>query len=188
MFADSNFAPVINKDGSLVALTRSHVYHAPHWKNVSSYHVVATWDDEGEDPFVWVDENGVYHNIVHVRRANTVGRHYWSVDGRCWTRSEGDVYTNVVEFMDGSALAYGCRERPHIVQDRHGTITALTNGAAEKTCHSDKPPVVDYSYTLLQVVGGAAQDMQVESSSSLHTRSNSLHTRLKPRPPILWPV
>lgn len=153
VFADSNFAPVINADGSLVALARRNVYAASDWRNLSSYHVVGTWDDEGEDPFVWADERGVYHNIVHVRRENTVGRHYYSVDGKCWVASEGDAYTNRVAFTDGSELAYGCRERPHIVRDKHGTIVGLTNGAAEKTCHSDEPPVVDYSYTLLQRVG-----------------------------------
>jgi hypothetical protein len=173
---------VINADGSLVALARRNVYAASDWRNLSSYHVVGTWDDEGEDPFVWADERGVYHNIVHVRRENTVGRHYYSVDGKCWVASEGDAYTNRVAFTDGSELACavarretrracahapergrvrstraeaadGCRERPHIVRDKHGTIVGLTNGAAEKTCHSDEPPVVDYSYTLLQRVG-----------------------------------
>ena len=154
VFADSNFAPVINADGALVALARNNVYRAADWRNVSSYDVIATWDDEGEDPFVWLDKKGIYHNIVHVRRANTVGRHYWSDDGgSSWTKSEGDTYTHVVRFTDGSTLEYGCRERPHIVLDREGVVTALTNGAAEQTCHSDTKPVVDYSYTLLQAVG-----------------------------------
>ena len=70
----------------------------------------------------------------------------WGLSGR---------YTHVVDFTDGSQLAYGCRERPHMVLDRHGSIVGLTNGAAEQTCHSDDPPVVDYSYTLLQAVGPA---------------------------------
>ena len=33
------------------------------------------------------------------------------------------------------------------------SVVALTNGAAEQTCHSAAAPVVDYSYTLLQMVG-----------------------------------
>ena len=36
---------------------------------------------------------------------------------------------------------------------RNGSVVALTNGAAEQTCHSAAAPVVDYSYTLLQMVG-----------------------------------
>jgi len=159
VFADQNLTPVIGADGSLVALARHNVYKAADWRNVSTYRVVGTWDDEGEDPFVWVDKKGVYHNIVHVGREDTVGRHYYSADGIDWTASEGDAYTNKVHFTDGTTIAYGCRERPHIVQDRHGTVVALTNGAAEQTCHSDEPPVIDYSYTLLQPVkvDGAAQ-------------------------------
>jgi len=155
VFADSNFAPTLNADGSLVALARHNVYKARDWRNMSSYRVVGSWDDEGEDPFVWVDAKGVYHNIVHVNRENTHGLHYYSDDGVCWTASKGKAYTNVVQFTDGSTLSYGCRERPHIIQDKLGNIVGLTNGAAEDTCHSDEPPVVDYSYTLLQAV---AQD------------------------------
>ena len=152
VFADSNFAPVINADGSLVALARANVYRAADWRDVSTYEIVSQWDDEGEDPFVWVDQNGIFHNIVHVYRENTVGRHYYSEDGVRWVAAKGDAYTHVLTFTDGSELAYGCRERPHILQDAHGTIVGLTNGAAEKTCHSDAPPVIDYSYTLLQAV------------------------------------
>ena len=65
----------------------------------------------------------------------------------------GNAYTNVVQFTDGTSQAYGCRGRPHVVYNKDGSIVGLTNGAAEQTCHSDDPPVVDYSYTLLQAVG-----------------------------------
>jgi hypothetical protein len=40
VFADSNFAPVILPNGSLVALTRGSVVTADHWRDVTSYKVV----------------------------------------------------------------------------------------------------------------------------------------------------
>ena len=168
VFADSNFAPVIRADGSLVALTRGAVVTAKDWRDVSSYDANAgVWHDAGEDPYVWQDakHEGVLHNIVHVNRENTHGLHTFSTDGLTWQgnygpSSDGTVgsddyaYTNVVTFSDGAKpIAYGCRERPHVVLARNGSVVALTNGAAEQTCHSAAPPVVDYSYTLLQMVG-----------------------------------
>jgi len=50
VYADSNFAPLINADGSLVALTRGAVYRSPEWRNVTQYEVIAKWRDHGEDP------------------------------------------------------------------------------------------------------------------------------------------
>eukprot|EP00663_Eupelagonemidae_sp_cell21sb_P005524 gene5524-6919_t len=89
VFADSNFAPVINPDGSVVALERANVIHASNWRNVSTYQRVGGWSDAGEDPYVWRDASGVYHNIVHVGRHNTHGLHYFSTDGKKWTASPG---------------------------------------------------------------------------------------------------
>ena len=72
VFADSNFAPVINHDGSLVALAREKVYAASDWRNVSTYKVVGTWADEGEDPFVWVRGNRTQHLLYSsTRRAHS---------------------------------------------------------------------------------------------------------------------
>lgn len=48
VFADSNFAPVIHANGSLVGLMRRNVVLADYWKDPSSYRFVATWNDHGE--------------------------------------------------------------------------------------------------------------------------------------------
>ncbi len=157
VFADQNFAPLIQSDGSLVALARQHVYKATHWKDVATYSVTGTWDDAGEDPMIWNTRTGdgrtVLHNIVHVNRVNTHGLHYYSADhGDTWIAAQGYAYTSKLAFADGSSINYGCRERPHVVLNATGTIVGLTNGAAEQTCHSDAEPVVDYSYTLFQAV------------------------------------
>lgn len=153
VFADSNFAPVINPDGSVVALERGNVIHASNWKDASTYKVVRQWSDAGEDPFVWRDVAGVYHNIVHVGRENTHGLHYYSLDGMSWKASPGTgkAFTNRISYPDGSHTDLACRERPHIVQNKDGEIVALTNGAAPTTCHSAGKD--DYAYTSLQLVG-----------------------------------
>jgi hypothetical protein len=91
VFADSNFAPVINKNGSVVGLMRGNVIAADHWRDPESYRVAGQWHDEGEDPMVYKDPRGVYHNIVHVKRANTHGLHYYSVDGVNWTAAAGQA-------------------------------------------------------------------------------------------------
>lgn len=150
VFADSNFAPWINADGTLVALTRHQVWHAADWRNVTTYSVVGTWSDTGEDPFIWRDSNAVFHNIIHRGRPNTTGLHYYSLDGRQWTPAADAAYTSVVNFTDGSSVNLACRERPHIVLNAAGDPIALTNGAARITCHAAGAD--DRSVTFLQVL------------------------------------
>eukprot|EP00040_Diaphanoeca_grandis_P013722 m.69345 g.69345 ORF g.69345 m.69345 type:complete len:396 (-) comp24079_c0_seq2:118-1305(-) len=150
VFADSNFAPVINNNGSLVALMRKSVVAATNWKDVSSYKVVGSWQDHGEDPYVYLDRRGVYHNIVHIGRNNTHGLHYYSVDGVEWTAASSPAYNNTITFSDGSSVELACRERPHIVQDKDLNVIALTNGAAPLTCHTAGGD--DYAFTSLQAV------------------------------------
>jgi hypothetical protein len=106
---------------------------------------------------VWFDKKrGVYHNIVHVRRENTYGLHYFSLDGVKWTASpgKGQAYTDKIDYADGSSDVFACRERPHVIQNKAGEIIALTNGAARVTCHdSTQAHPQDYSFTLLQPIG-----------------------------------
>eukprot|EP00039_Didymoeca_costata_P031324 m.34193 g.34193 ORF g.34193 m.34193 type:complete len:376 (-) comp8688_c0_seq1:1781-2908(-) len=152
VFADSNFAHVINEDGSLLALMRRQIMYSPDWRNMSAYKIVGTWQDFGEDPFLWRDKrNGVYHALVHRNRINTTGLHYYSEDGVKWTPSPGGspAYTSVVQYDDGSQHNFGCRERPHLIFNENGTIMALTNGAAPIHCHVAGSN--DHAFTLLQL-------------------------------------
>eukprot|EP00755_Sulcionema_specki_P006090 Sspe_Gene.34507::Locus_16771_Transcript_1_1_Confidence_1.000_Length_1291::g.34507::m.34507 len=151
-FADSNFAPLILPNGSLVALTRNTVYQGKDWKDVSSYKAVGNWPEEGEDPSLWIDGNGVLHAIIHMGpRSDTYGMHYFSTDGVTWTPSpnKGHAYPAFLNFTDGSDLHLGCRERPHIVVNGTTPI-ALTNGAAPVTCHD--AGANDHAYTSLQII------------------------------------
>ena len=149
VYADSNFAPWINADGSLVALTRGQVYRAADWRNISQYRAVGGWKDHGEDPFIWRNEaDGVYHGIIHVGRPNTYGLHMFSTDGGSWTPSTGRAYSSVLEWANGSSLNVACRERPHVVHDAAGKLIALTNGLAVHSCH--QAGADDHSVTFLQ--------------------------------------
>jgi hypothetical protein len=149
VYADSNFAPWIDSDGSLVALTRGQVYRSSNWRNVSDYRAVGRWGDRGEDPFIWRNSvDGVLHGIIHVGRPNTFGLHLYSTDGTSWTASAGHAYTSVLSFLNGTELNLACRERPHVVHDGRGRLIALTNGAAVHSCH--QAGADDHSVTFLQ--------------------------------------
>ena len=105
VYADSNFAPWIDSDGSLVALTRGQVYRSSNWRNISDYRAVGRWSDRGEDPFIWRNSvDGVLHGIIHVGRPNTFGLHLYSTDGTSWTASAGHAYTSVLSFTNGTEL------------------------------------------------------------------------------------
>ena len=56
----------------------------------------------------------------------------------------------ILRYTDGSSIALGCRERPHIVIGPNGNAVALTNGAAPVTCHTAGGD--DRSFTSLQLV------------------------------------
>jgi hypothetical protein len=105
VYADSNFAPWIDSDGSLVALTRGQVYRSSNWRNISDYRAVGRCVDRGEDPFIWRNSvDGVLHGIIHVGRPNTFGLHLYSTDGTSWTASAGHAYTSVLSFTNGTEL------------------------------------------------------------------------------------
>jgi hypothetical protein len=154
VFADSNFAPVIAKNGSLVALSRHAVIHGASWRDVSTYKQVSTWHDAGEDPYVFIDRNGIYHNIVHDGRgprSHSKGLLYWSRDAISWTAAaDEDAFSDWLTFSNGTKQELECRERPHVVQDRRGDVIALTNGASPVTCH--RAGGDDFSFTSLQLV------------------------------------
>ena len=152
VFADSNFAPVILQNGSLVGLMRKTSIYAQHWKDVSTYRVSGPFHDHGEDPYVWMTPSapGIFHAIIHHQRTNTHGLHYFSEDGVNWHVAQNYAYNITIAYTDGSKQDLGCRERPHIVQDRHGDVVALTNGASPITCHNAGSN--DYSFTSLQKV------------------------------------
>ena len=102
---DMNLAPVIRKDGSMLAWTRWDIWECAQWNDAKSCKNTGQAPDfnskpvptpwEGEDPSIWVDKDGHYHMISHngargqdFRPSNTsgdCGRHYFSTDGAAGT-------------------------------------------------------------------------------------------------------
>lgn len=146
--ADTNFAPVIMEDGSLVGLWRnwlsegSRVYlaTATDWRNASTYvqESVELWPDLGpmgtEDPFLYLDEDGTgVHAIFHLMYGlpapldttqwwlEAAGAHAYSPDGvRDWTFG---------------GLAYGQLSVP-------GNTVPLTDGTNRTFSRRERPHFV----------------------------------------------
>eukprot|EP01084_Bolivina_argentea_P238247 400262_1 len=163
---DTNLAGVIKENGEFIGLMRiwddntagseMHLATASNWKDGSTYkqHSEILFPELvpilTEDPFVYVDCNGYYHAIFHNMSPNNMqqvcGGHAFSEDGMNWIYT-GYIYSNVVDFTDGSTFMFERRERPHFVFDDDGcTPIALTNGVQWGGVYDDS------TYTLLQPI------------------------------------
>ena len=157
--SDTNFAPLILPNGSLVGLWRSweatgsrvFTVTASSWREPDTYiqhhHEVISTDlgtAGTEDPFVYLDGDGHFHAIFHHMYGegtstqwwlDTDGGHAFSHDGLEWTYS-GVAWGNAqhprgqaVNFTDGTSFAFTRRERPHFIFDAAGNPAYLTNAA-----------------------------------------------------------
>ena len=163
---DTNFAPVILKDGSLFGFSRwgywgtngsrIHLVTASNWKDPSTYMEVQeeVWPhlpaSGTEDPFMYLDGDGYFHAIFHNMYPDNFidncGGHSYSMDGKNWVYG-GKAFDNNVVFTDGGTYSFSRRERPHFVFGADGvTPLALTNGAQYGGQYGDA------TYTLLQPV------------------------------------
>ena len=157
--SDTNFAPLILEDGSLLGLWRSweatgsrvFLATAPDWRNVSSYvqhHDEVISVDLGtagtEDPFLYRDDAGHFHAVFHHMFGegtstqwwlDTCGGHAFSRDGLTWEYSGvawGNAehpHGNAVHFTDGSKFSFTRRERPHLIFGSDGAPSLLTSAA-----------------------------------------------------------
>ncbi len=165
--SDTNLAPVILRNGSLVGIWRTwdagswpHLVTAAHWKNASSYvfsqaPLFPALGGQGtEDPALYLDAAGVFHALFHnmVPRfgPDVAGGHAFSEDGVSWTYT-GVAYNSSGLYADGSAFSFSRRERPHPIMAPDGvTIVALSTGVV----YSDDPAAVhgSPSFTFVQPV------------------------------------
>ena len=157
--SDTNFAPLILRNGSLLAIWRSweatgsrcFLATAADWRDPATYaqrHEEVISTDLGtagtEDPFVYQDAGGHFHAVFHHMYGegtrtqwwlDTDGGHAFSRDGVKWTYS-GVAWGNAehpretpVAFSDGGAFTFTRLERPHLVFDADGAPTHLLNAA-----------------------------------------------------------
>lgn len=175
--ADTNLAPFIFANGSLLGIYRTHPGAAPgsipmlvtaaHWKNASSYvwynnPILPLRLPEGvglEDPSLYRDAKGRFHALFHAfnlssaTAAGDFGGHAFSEDGWSWTWG-GLSYDARGSFTDGSSFDFLGRQRPHLVfEEGSAAPLGLTNGVIyqdESTAGSDA------SFTFVQPVKTAA--------------------------------
>lgn len=98
----------------------------------------------GEDPFLWQDERGHWHMLMH-NMGGGVGSHAYSLDSKKWIRSDVEPYTNKVTFQDGSYTNMLRRERPQLLLDDDGRPLYFSTGVVDYE---------DHSYTLVMKVNG----------------------------------
>eukprot|EP00041_Stephanoeca_diplocostata_P001737 m.21178 g.21178 ORF g.21178 m.21178 type:complete len:514 (+) comp12330_c0_seq1:69-1610(+) len=168
---DWNTALAINTtDGSAVACLRAgFTWHAENYADNTTWHPVGTstggegpgWEGASvEDPYLWIDEHGVYHALAHAF-SPFFGVHAFSDSSgwpKNWTSGDpmawnvtGVAYDNIVNFTDGTSVAVVRRERPHIIWQpgAHGRVAlALTNGV--QPYGRPNTPYQDHVFTLSQ--------------------------------------
>jgi len=150
--ADTNLAPYIFANGSLLGIWRTHPGASPgsiphlvtatHWKNVSSYQwhsanmlPLSLPEDVGlEDPHIYRDARGGFHALFHAfslngsAAAGDFGGHAFSEDGWSWTWS-GLAYSSSGAYADGTGFDFLGRQRPHlVVAEGAASPLGLTNG------------------------------------------------------------
>lgn len=100
----------------------------------------------GEDPFIWQDERGHWHMLMHNMFGGGVGSHAFSRDAMMWTRSDVEPYTSVVAFTDGTTKNMKRRERPQLVLSPDGQPRYFSSGVMDQS---------DHAYTLVMKVGAS---------------------------------
>jgi hypothetical protein len=157
---DTNLAPIIREDGSLVGLGRPPwVWRATDWRDPSSYNVsqCAGGTIDGEDPFLFVDSRdpSILHGLSHAGGWESSGGHVWSTDGGDTWQRHTDVaaYGSLIRYTDGSHASLSRRERPHLVLGADGVPVALTNGATlQWPCTHPENCPRDHCFTSLQLL------------------------------------
>ena len=82
---------------------------------------------DGEDPFLWEDERGYFHMLMH-NMGGPVGSHAFSRDGVRWNRSATAPYTHTVTYEDSSVVKMGRRERPQLLLSGTGQPRYFSSG------------------------------------------------------------
>ena len=164
---DTNLAGIILENGTFIGMLRCghwntdgsevHLVTAIDWKNNKTYIIdedrilfpqlvpIAT-----EDPFLYRDCDGGWHAIFHnmsPTRHDLPGGHAFSNDGINWIYS-GYIYTQFVQYDDGTNFTFIKRQRPHFIFDSDlCTPIALTTGMLYNGGQYN-----DSSFTLLQPI------------------------------------
>jgi hypothetical protein len=172
--ADTNFAPLILPNGSLVAMwrtwgggnggSRQFLATATDWKDSSSYvqHHEELFPDLGaagtEDQFLYLDTNGNFHAIFHHMYGtgtemqwwlDACGGHAFSHDGIHWT------YTGVA-WGNATALYNTPAGQGNVVEFEDNTTFRFTRRERPHLIIRDKDSVLQYLVTSAQYGNGVS--------------------------------
>ncbi|KAH8097186.1 ryanodine-sensitive calcium-release channel [Aureococcus anophagefferens] len=142
---DTNLAPIIRDDGSLVGLGRPpYVWRAADWRNASTYAVsAADATIAGEDPYLYVDarDPDVLHALSHAGGWDSSGGHAWSVDGGDTWRRHDDVaaYGASTRAPRRAARVPGPRRRSQAASSSTTTARPRRSRAASGPTSSSTP-------------------------------------------------
>lgn len=161
---DTNLAPVIFQNGSLVGLGRPpYIWRASDWKDVGTYVIDQVEGlPGGEDPFLFLQhgDESVLHALFHGGGwDHPSGYHASSRDGGArWRVATGGEDNAVIQAygsqLVGRTRPLSRRERPHLVFDGKGSPLALTNGVTPHwPCSEPNVCPDDYCYTSLELLG-----------------------------------
>ena len=145
--ADTNFAPLIFPNGSLVAIwrewtekgSRCYLATAKNWSDPSTYiqHLERgeLFPDLGaagtEDPFLYVDVDGTYHAVFHHMYGFNTETEWWldAVGGHAFSRNGLD--------WTYSGVAWG-----NVSSTRQGNVVHFTDGGSFRYTRRERPHVV----------------------------------------------
>ena len=96
-----------------------------------------------EDPYLWTDERGYYHMLMHSPsgklasgQGKSVGAHAFSRDALVWAVSKTNPYTTLVNFSNGSSFDMRRRERPQLLLSERGQPRFFSTGVEDFGDHT----------------------------------------------------
>jgi hypothetical protein len=107
----------------------------------------------GEDPFLWQDDRGHFHVLMHnMGDADQVASHAFSRDSFTWTLSRTAPYNTTVHYDDGTKVELVRRERPQLVLSPTGQPQYFSTGGVYHVGHDPYEASTMASYTIVQRV------------------------------------
>jgi hypothetical protein len=149
---DTNFAPLILKNGSIVAMwrhwgggnggSRQFLATATDWKNMSSYtrHKVELFLDLGaagtEDQFVYMDDDGNYHAVFHHMYGTGTKTQWWldATGGHAFSRNGWEwTYTGV---------SWGNATSRYNTKEGQGAFITFSDGTTTRFTRLERPHLI----------------------------------------------
>ncbi len=114
--------------------------------------LISTWS---EDPFLYRDERGHWHMLMHAplhskpqpHQGKLIGAHAFSRDALNWKVSATPPYTSLVTFSNGSSFDMRRRERPQLLLSESGQPRYFSSGVED---------FADHTWTLVMKVNSQA--------------------------------